>query len=76
MKYITIRKKPEAGFYVVDTKQKFEDYCGWKPLNTFMTWLWYLGLPPKYAFAYLKLGKLFKSKPVVIEDQELSEPKI
>ena len=60
MKYITIRKYPFKGLYVVDSKAKYADYCGWKFAVAFCTWLWYLGLNPKYAFWLpLKFPKLF-----------------
>ena len=63
MKYITIKKYPYKGFYVVDNKQKHADYCGWNLIITICCYLWYLGLNPKYAFwLSLKLNKLFRGK--------------
>ena len=63
MKYITIKKHPFKGFYVVDTKVKHSDYCGWNIITAICVLFWYFGLNPKYAFWIpVKLDKLFNKK--------------
>jgi hypothetical protein len=59
MKYITIRKYPFKGFYVVDTKTKCADYCRWNLFLAIETFIWYLGVNPKYAFLHLRIKKIF-----------------
>ena len=50
MKYITIKNDHLPGFYVIDSKARHSDYCGWNLFLAIEIWLWYLGLKPKYAF--------------------------
>lgn len=60
MKYITIKKYPFWGIYVGDTKLKCADYCGWNPILALETFIWYLGVNPKYAFLHLRIKRFFK----------------
>ena len=45
------------GFCVTDTKARHTDVCGLNPFLAFSTWLWYLGVNPKYAFWWIRLKK-------------------
>ena len=60
MKYITIRKYPFWGIYVVDTKLKCADYCHWNIIAALETFIWYLGINPKYAFVSLRIKNWIK----------------
>ena len=60
MIYVTIRKHPFKGFYVVSTKYKCSDYCGWDIILVIEVLLWYLGVNPKYAFFSVPIKRLFK----------------
>lgn len=59
--YNYVKHKNEIiGFYVTDTKLKSTEICRLHPFIAFEYWLWYLGVPPKYAFIDLQIKSWIK----------------
>lgn len=56
--YYSFKKPPERGWMVTDTKLKCTDVCGKSFLNAFRSYLWYLGVPAKKAFNFLRKNKV------------------
>lgn len=57
MVYITIKKYPFWGFYVVNTKLRCADYCHWNLFVALQYFAWHLGVNPKYAFVSVRIKK-------------------